>query len=127
MHDFAIISLSDLMTPFDLIMKRVECAGMSDMIVCFYNPRSKKRNDYIVQAAEKLLLHQKGSVPVGIVRHAGREEEESFLTTLEELRNFEQWEEAQKKKVDMFSMVIVGNSSTYVKDGKMITPRGYRI
>ena len=127
MHDFAIISLSDLVTPLDLIMKRVECAAMGDLIVCFYNPRSKKRNDYIIQAAEKLLLHQKGSTPVGVVRHAGRPDEESFLTTLEELRNFESWEEEQQKKVDMFTMIIVGNSSTYIRDGKMITPRGYQI
>lgn len=127
MHDFAVISLSDLMTPLPLIMKRVECAAMGDMIVCFYNPRSKKRNDYIMEAAKKMLLHQKGSIPVGIVRHAGRPEEESFLTTLEELANLEAWKEEQKNKVDMFSIVIVGNSTTYVKDGKMITPRGYKI
>ncbi len=127
MHDFATISLSDLMTPLDLIMKRVECCAMGDMILCFYNPRSKKRNDYIIKAVEKILLYQKESVPVGIVRHAGRQEEESFLTTLGELKDFENWEEEKKNKLDMFSMVIVGNSSTYVKDGKMITPRGYQI
>ena len=127
MHDFAIISLSDLMTPLDLIMKRVECAAMGDMILCLYNPRSKKRNDYIVQAAEKILKHQKEDIPVGIVRHAGRAEEESFITTLKELRDMEQWEEEKQKKLDMFSIVIIGNSSTYVKDGKMITPRGYQI
>lgn len=127
MHDFAIISLSDLMTPLDLIMKRVECCAMGDMILCLYNPRSKKRNDYIVQAANKVLLHQKGDIPVGIVRHAGREEEESFLTTLQQLSEFESWEEEKKQKLDMFSIVIIGNSSTYIKDGKMITPRGYQI
>lgn len=127
MHDFATISLSDLMTPLDLIMKRVECCAMADMIVCLYNPRSKKRNDYIVQAAEKMLQHQKETIPVGIVRHAGRKEEEMLFTTLGQLRNFEQWKEEEKEMLDMFSIVIVGNSSTYIKDGTMITPRGYQI
>lgn len=127
MHDFAIISLSDLMTPLDLIMKRVECCAMADMILCLYNPRSKKRSNYIIEAAKKVRSYQGGDIPVGIVRHAGRKEEESFLTTLEQLCHFEDWEEEKKQMLDMFSIVIIGNSSTYVKNGKMITPRGYQI
>ncbi len=117
MHDFAVISLSNLMTPLDLIMKRVECAAMGDMIVCLYNPKSKKRTDFVEQAANILMKYRSADTPVGIVRHAGRKEESSFLTTLKEVKD---------APIDMFSIVIVGNSNTYIKNGKMITPRGYQ-
>ena len=116
MHDFAVISLSDLMTPFDRIMKRLDCAGAGDFIVCLYNPKSKKRVDYVEKAADILMKYRSADTPVGVVRHAGREEESSFLTTLGEIKD---------APIDMFSIVIIGNSNTYVKDGKMITPRGY--
>ena len=116
MHDFAVISLSDLMTPFSLIMKRVDCAGQGDFIVCLYNPKSKKRVDYVEKAADILMKYRSADTPVGVVRHAGRKEEEAYITSLGELKN---------APVDMFSIVIIGNSNTYVKDGKMITPRGY--
>ena len=116
MHDFTIISLSDLMTPYSLIMKRVDCAGQGDFIVCLYNPKSKKRADYVEKAAEILMKYRDGKTPVGIVRHAGREEESSYITTLDAVKD---------APIDMFSIVIVGNSNTYVRDGKMITPRGY--
>lgn len=116
MHDFAVISLSDLMTPFDRIMKRVDCAGEGDFIVCLYNPKSKKRVDYVEKAADILMKYRSADTPVGVVRHAGREEESSFLMTLGEIKD---------APIDMFSIVIIGNSNTYVKDGKMITPRGY--
>lgn len=118
MHDLSIISLSDLMTPLDLIMKRVDCAGMSDMIVCLYNPKSKKRTDYLEQAAEILLKYRKEETPVGIVRNAGRKDESKCITTLGELKNAD---------VDMFCIVIVGNSQTYTSNGRMITPRGYNL
>jgi precorrin-3B C17-methyltransferase len=118
MHDLAIISLSDLMTPIDLIMKRVDCAGIGDMIVCLYNPKSKGRTEYLNQAQQILLKHRSPDTPVGIVRNAGREDEHKEITTLGELHNAE---------VDMFCMVIIGNSQTYVSNGRMITPRGYRI
>ena len=118
MHDFAVISLSDLMTPLDLIMKRVDCAGQGDMIVCLYNPKSKKRTTYVEQAAEILMRYRKPETPVGIVRHAGRKEESKQITTLAELKNAE---------IDMFSVVIIGNSQTYVSSGRMITPRGYAL
>ena len=95
MHDFTIISLSDLMTPYSLIMKRV---------------------DYVEKAAEILMKYRDGKTPVGVVRHAGREEESSYITTLDAVKD---------APIDMFSIVIVGNSNTYVRDGKMITPRGY--
>ena len=116
MHDFAVISLSDLMTPFTRIMKRVDCAGQGDFIVCLYNPKSKKRADYVEKAADILLIYREPDTPVGVVRNAGRADESSYLTTLGELKD---------APIDMFSIVIVGNSNTYVKDGKMITPRGY--
>ena len=118
MHDLAIISLSDLMTPIDLIMKRVDCAGQGDMIVCLYNPKSKGRTEYLNQTQQILLKYRSADTPVGIVRNAGREDEHKEITTLGNL---------DKADVDMFCMVIIGNSQTYVANGRMITPRGYRI
>lgn len=86
MHDFAVISLSDLMTPLDLIMKRVDCAGQGDMIVCLYNPKSKKRVDYVEKAADILMKYRKAETPVGIVRNAGRKDESHCITTLGALK-----------------------------------------
>ncbi|MEE1229416.1 MAG: precorrin-3B C(17)-methyltransferase [Lachnospiraceae bacterium] len=117
MHDFTIISLSDLMTPYNLIMKRVDCAGQGDFIVCLYNPKSKKRIDYVEKAADILMRYRDESTPVGVVRNAGREDESHYITSLGELKD---------APIDMFSIVIIGNSNTYVKDGLMITPRGYQ-
>ena len=118
MHDFAVISLSDLMTPLDLIMKRVDCAGQGDLIVCLYNPKSKKRVDYVEKAADILMKYRKSETPVGIVRNAGRKDESHVITTLGALKDAD---------IDMFSVVIIGNSQTYEKNGRMITPRGYRL
>ncbi|MDR1690229.1 MAG: precorrin-3B C(17)-methyltransferase [Candidatus Methanoplasma sp.] len=118
MHDLAIISLSDLLTPLDLIMKRVDCAGIGDMVVAFYNPKSKKRTEYLEQAAAILMKYRSADTPVGIVRNIGRKDEETIVTTLSSI---------DYTQVDMFCTVIVGNSQTYVSDGRMITPRGYRI
>ena len=117
-HDFAVISLSDLMTPLDLIMKRVDCAGQGDLIVCLYNPKSKKRVDYVEKAADILMKYRKAETPVGIVRNAGRKDESHCITTLGALKDAD---------IDMFSVVIIGNSQTYEKNGRMITPRGYRL
>jgi precorrin-3B C17-methyltransferase len=118
MHDFAVISLSDLMTPLELIYKRVECAAIGDFVVCLYNPKSKTRSDYINNARDILLKYRKETTPVGIVRNAGREDEESDITDLKNMLDY---------KIDMFTVVIIGNSSTYIGNGKIITPRGYRI
>ena len=118
MHDFAVISLSDLMTPLDLIWKRVDCAGQGDLIVCLYNPKSKKRTTYVEQAADILLRYRSPETPVGIVRNAGRKDESSQITTLEHLKDAE---------IDMFSVVITGNSQTYISNERMITPRGYSV
>ena len=116
MHDFAVISLSDLMTPYDLIMKRIDCVGQGDMIVCLYNPKSKKRVDYVEKAADILMKYRPAETPVGVVRNAGRSDESSYITSLGEVKD---------APIDMFSIVLIGNSNTYVKNGKMITPRGY--
>lgn len=116
MHDFAVISLSDCMTPLDLIFRRVSCAAEGDFVICLYNPRSKSRPHYLAQAAARIGQFRKPETPVGIVRNAGREGEIAWITTLEKL---------PEEPVDMFCIVIVGNSQTYVKNGKMITPRGY--
>ena len=118
MHDFAVVSLSDLMTPLDLIRRRVDCAGQGDLIVCLYNPKSKKRTTYVEQAADILLRYRSPETPVGIVRNAGRKDESSQITTLEHLKDAE---------IDMFSVVIIGNSQTYVSNERMITPRGYSV
>jgi len=118
MHDIAIISLSDLMTPIEKIMKRVDCAGQGDFIVCLYNPKSKGRPDYLAQAADILLRYRNPTTPVGIVRDAGRKDQSKALTTLGQLKD---------AAVDMFCIVVIGNSQTYVKGGLMITPRGYPV
>jgi len=116
MNDFAVISLSDLMVPLEQIMLRVKCAAEGDFVICLYNPKSRKRKDYLEKAADIVMSFRDSETPVGIVRRAGRENSTYELTTLRELKNAE---------VDMFTIVIIGNSMTYVRDGKMITPRGY--
>lgn len=116
--DFAVISLSDLLTPWEKIAKRLEGAASADFCICLYNPSSIKRHDYLQKACDLMLKHQQGSVPAGIVRNIGREGECYELTTLQELRD---------KQVDMFSTVIIGNSQTQVISGKMVTPRGYKL
>ena len=116
MHDQAIISLSDLLTDWDVIKKRIDCASQGDFAISLYNPKSKGRTEQIVEAREIMLKHKAPSTPVALLRHIGREEENYTLTTLEDFLNHD---------IDMFTIVLVGNSNTYVKDGKMITPRGY--
>ncbi len=116
MNDFAVISLSDLMVPLEQIMLRVKCAAEGDFVICLYNPKSRKRKDYLEKAADIVMSFRDSETPVGIVRRAGRENSTCELTTLRELKNAE---------VDMFTIVIIGNSMTYVRDGRMITPRGY--
>lgn len=118
MHDFAVISLSDLLTPWDLIKKRAEAAAEADFVVALYNPKSKKRVQNIEEIREIFLKHRAAATPVGIVNHAAREAESKTLSTLADFT---------KEKIDMFSLVIIGNSRTYVKEGYMITPRGYEV
>ncbi len=118
MHDFAIISLSDLLTPWELILKRIEAAAKADFVIALYNPRSKSRTTQIVEAFDIIRDYKKLSTPVGIVRHSGREGREITVTDVENI-DFE--------KIDMMSIVIIGNKETFIKDGKIITPRGYNI
>lgn len=118
MHDFAIISLSDLLTPWDLIIKRVECATQADFVIALYNPKSHKRVENIVEVRKIILKYRDKKTPVGIVTGASRENESKIISTLE---NF------TEENINMFSLVIIGNSQTYVKDEYMITPRGYKI
>lgn len=117
-HDFALISLSDLLTPWEKIEKRLRCAAEADFVICLYNPSSKKRHDYLQKACDLILEHQPESLICGIVENIGREGEQAKLYTLKELRD---------TKVDMFTTVFIGNSQTKVIDGHMVTPRGYLV
>ena len=116
-HDFAIISLSDLLTPWEKIEKRLEMAAAADLCVAIYNPSSHKRADYLMKACDILLRHASPETVCGAVRNIARDGEEMHVMTLGELREY---------KADMFTTVFVGNSQTRVIDGKMVTPRGYR-
>jgi adenosylcobyric acid synthase len=117
MHDFAVVSLSDLLTPWDLIEKRLEAAASADFVIALYNPRSKGRTRHMERAIEIMLQSRAPDTPVGIVRNACREGEEKILATLAGI---------PLSRIDMFSMVIVGSSATYVDGrGRMVTPRGY--
>lgn len=116
MHDFAAISLSDLLTPWEKIEKRLEAAAAADFVVVIYNPKSKKRAEHIVKAREILLAHRAPETPVGIVTAATRENERIVLTTLGKMLESE---------IDMQTTIIVGNSMTFAWQGFMVTPRGY--
>ncbi len=116
-HDFAVISLSDLLTPLEKIFRRVEAAAAADFVLCIYNPSSKKRGDYLRQACDIVLTHRGPKTVAGIVRNIGRKEESAQVTTLGQLRD---------TQVDMFTTVFIGNSQTKVIGGKMVTPRGYK-
>lgn len=118
MHDYAVISLSDLMTPWDLIKKRARLAAEGDFVMAIYNPKSRGRATYLDQIRDIVLEFRKPETPVGIVRKAGRLGMTTTVTTLEKL---------PEADVDMQSTVIIGNSNTYVADGIMITPRGYKV
>lgn len=118
MHDFAVISLSDLLTPWETIEKRLRCAAMADFAICIYNPSSKKRADYLKRACDILLEEMEEGRVCGLVSRIGREGEEAEVLTLKELRG---------RQVDMFTTVFIGNSQTKQLRGKMVTPRGYQI
>ena len=116
MHDFAVISLSDLMTPWETIEKRLRAAAAADFVICLYNPSSHKRKDYLQRACGIILEHAAPETVCGIARNIGRDGEETRILPLRELRD---------APVDMFSTVFIGNSQTSVINGKMVTPRGY--
>jgi precorrin-3B C17-methyltransferase len=114
--DFAVISLSDLLTPWSVIEKRLKAAAEADFVIVLYNPQSHGRTEPLTKAHEILLKHRKPETPVGIVRLAGRDGEEAVVTTLKAMVNAE---------IDMVTTVVVGNSTTRVVNGRMVTPRGY--
>ncbi|WP_028586028.1 precorrin-3B C(17)-methyltransferase [Desulfogranum mediterraneum] len=116
MHDFAAISLSDLMTPFELIEQRLEAVASADFVVVIYNPKSKKRTQQIVRAQEILLGHRSPDTPVGIVQGASRDNQSVCLSTLGEMLD---------QEIGMQTTVIIGNSQTFTWQGQMVTPRGY--
>lgn len=116
MHDFAVISLSDLMTPWETIEKRLRAAAAADFVLCLYNPSSHKRKDYLRRACDILLEAASPDTVCGVARNIGREGEDARVMTLRELRD---------TQVDMFSTVFIGNSQTRAMGGKMVTPRGY--
>ena len=115
-HDFCVISLSDLLTPWELIEKRLRCAAEGDFALCLYNPGSHKRKDYLQKACEILLEKKDPETVCGIVRNIGREGEEKKLLTLRELRD---------TPVDMFTTVFIGSSATVRIGDHMVTKRGY--
>lgn len=116
-HDFALISLSDLLTPWEKIEKRLRLAAEADFVICLYNPGSKKRSDYLKKACEIMMESKAKDTVCGIVSQIGREGENMRVLTLDELRI---------TPVDMFTTVFIGNSQTKEIDGRMVTPRGYR-
>ena len=116
-HDFCLISLSDLLTPMEKIEKRLQAAAEADFCIVLYNPSSHKRKDYLQKACDILLQYRKPDTVCGIVENIGRDGETSRVLTLGELRNTD---------VNMFTTVFIGNSQTKNLNGKMVTPRGYK-
>ena len=116
-HDFCLISLSDLLTPWEKIEARLLAAAQADFVVCLYNPSSKKRHDYLQKACDLMLKYKREETVCGIVGNIGRDGESEKVMTLKELRD---------TQVDMFTTVFIGNSQTKNINGKMVTPRGYK-
>ena len=116
-HDFCLISLSDLLTPWEKIEARLLAAAQADFVVCLYNPSSKKRSDYLQKACDLMMQYKRPETVCGIVSYIGRDGEHYEVMDLKTLRD---------TKVDMFTTVWVGNSQTKEINGKMVTPRGYR-
>ena len=115
-HDVCLISLSDLMTPWEVIERRIKAAAMGDFVTAIYNPKSHGRYWQLYRLQELFLKERSKETPVGYVRQAGREEQEIKVTTLGAF---------DPEDVDMFTVILIGNSQSYIVDGKMITPRGY--
>lgn len=116
-HDFAVISLSDLLTPWELITAKIEAAAEADFIIVFYNPKSRKRQHQIKEARDICLKFREETNPVGIVRWDG----EKPVAEITDLKNM------CGSEIDMMTTVIIGNSATVVSDERLITPRGYRL
>lgn len=118
MHDTALISLSDRLTDYEVIKKRLKLAAEGDFVIALYNPKSKTRTRYIEEAVNIILKFRSPKTPAGIVKNAYRNDEEVIVTELQKI---------DYEKIDMFTLIIIGNSNTYIQNGKMITPRGYEI
>ena len=118
MNDFCHISLSDLMTPWDVITERVDAAAKADFVICLYNPRSKGRPHHLRKALDIILKYKSPDTVVGIGKDVARPKEIDKVTTIKDL---------DETEINMTSIVIVGNKNTYVEDGRMITPRGYTL
>ena len=116
-HDFCLISLSDLLTPWEKIEARLLAAAQADFVVCLYNPSSRKRKDYLQKACDLMMKYKSPDTICGTVSNIAREGEEAHVMTLKELRD---------TQVDMFTTVFIGNSQTKEINNKMVTPRGYR-
>ncbi|AYF54140.1 precorrin-3B C(17)-methyltransferase [Clostridium botulinum] len=116
MHDNCNISLSDLLTPYEVIKNRVECAAKGDFIISLYNPKSKGRPHYLRECLDIIKRYRNNNTPIGIVKNALREGQEVTITTIEKFND---------DIVDMMSIVVIGNSKSYIKNSKFITPRGY--
>lgn len=119
MHDFASISLSDLLTPWEKIEQRLEAAASADFVIILYNPKSTKRVVGLSRAIEIVQRHRKSDTPAGLVRNAAREGQDVTVTTLEGLKGL-------TGSVDMLSIIIIGNSATFTAGNGIITPRGYK-
>lgn len=117
-HDFAVISLSDLLTPWEKIEKRLKAAAEADFVVCLYNPKSRKRRDYIDRAARIMNCGKSWDTPCGYVKNIGRDGETAVVCTMKDLLD--------NDDIDMFTTVFVGNSMTRVINGRLVTPRGYK-
>ena len=115
-HDMCLVSLSDLMTPWEVIERRIQAAATGDFVTAVYNPKSHSRYWQLYRLVELFLQERSAETPVGYVRQAGREEQEVRVTTLGEF---------DPEDVDMFTVILIGNSQSYIADGKIITPRGY--
>ena len=115
-HDTCLISLSDLMTPWEVIERRIKAAAVGDFVTAVYNPKSHGRYWQLYRLQELFLKYRSEETPIGYVRQAGREEQETKVTILGDF---------DPEDVDMFTVILIGNSQTYIADGKMITPRGY--
>lgn len=118
MADYATISLSDLLVPWPKIGNKLRCIAACDMVAVLYNPRSKKRTWQIDKARDIFLEYRKSETPVGIASHMGTSDEKFVITTLEKLLD---------EQIDMRTVIIIGNSTTFLYEGWMITPRGYRL
>mgnify|MGYP000890489119 FL=1 len=116
-HDFCLISLSDLLTPKEKIKSRLLHASEADFVICLYNPSSKKRSGYLRWACDLMMEYKSEDTVCGIVKNIGREKESVLLLSLSQLKNTD---------VDMFTTVFIGNSQTKQLDGHMVTPRGYK-